>query len=121
LRMPGAWVAAALFAVHPMHVESVAWITERKNVLSGVFAFNTLLVLMQATAIDRPTTPLHINWRLYGVACGLFAAALLSKTTTCALPAVVLLLAWWKRGTIERRIVWLTAPLFALGILMAFA
>jgi len=119
LRVPAAWLAAAIFAVHPIQVESVAWITERKNVLSGFFALSALLAFLRATAIDRPTEPGSIHWRTYTVACVLFAAALSSKTTTCALPVVLLLLAWWKRGTIEPRVAWVTAPVFALGILMA--
>lgn len=121
LRIPGAWLAAALFAVHPINVESVAWISERKNVLSGLFAFGALLAFLEATAIDRHGEPATVDWETYGAACVLLAAGLLSKTTVCALPAVLLLIAWWKRGAIELRAAWLTAPFFALGLLMAAA
>ena len=100
LNVPGAWLAAALFGVHPVHAESVAWITERKNVLSGVFYLGALLAW-----IDR-----RRGWSL-----GLFVGALLSKTVTATLPAVLLLLAWWQRGRITKDDVVPTLPYFALG------
>jgi protein O-mannosyl-transferase len=121
LRVPGAWVAAAIFALHPIQVESVAWITERKNVLSGLFTLAALLAFLRGTGLDRPRQPVTIDRRWYAGACVLCAAGLLSKTTACALPPVLLLLVWWKRGSIDRRAVWLTTPFFVLGALMAAA
>jgi protein O-mannosyl-transferase len=93
LAVPGAWLAAALFAVHPVHVESVAWITERKNVLSGVFYLGAALAYLKwaearATGERRP-------WA-YVAAFSQYGCALLSKTVTASLPAALLLVAWWK-------------------------
>jgi tetratricopeptide (TPR) repeat protein len=116
LRLPGAWVAAAVFALHPVHVESVVWITERKNVLSGVFYFAAALVYLRY-ALGRGDREGggRRPW-LHAAALGLFACALLSKTVTCSLPAAILLVLWWKRGRITRRDVVPTIPFFALGI-----
>ena len=113
LAVPGAWLAAALFAVHPVHVESVAWVTERKNVLSGAFYLAALLAALRAA----PLAPGSIGWdrRRSLVALAFFVAAMLSKTVTCTLPAALLLLVWWKRGRVERRDVAATAPFFAIG------
>lgn len=119
LHLPGAWLAAAIFALHPMQVESVAWITERKNVLAGVFFFSAFLVYLQAEAADGAAGPARIRWRPYLAACALFVGALLSKTVTCSLPAVLLLVIWWQRGAIDRRAVLRLAPLFAVGLVMA--
>lgn len=112
LQLPGALLAAALFTLHPVHVESVAWITERKNVLSGLLylsAMGTYLrfrPLNQAPAGDR---------RTYFLALVLFAGALLSKTVTASMPAAILLLVYWKEGRITRRDVLLLLPFFLLG------
>ena len=121
LRVPGAWMAAAIFALHPMHVESVAWVTERKNVLSGVLVLSALLVYLRGVAPrpawERPrTTPATAA---YLAVCVLFLGALLSKTVTCTLPAVLLLLMWWQHGALDRGGLWSRAPLFVLGISMA--
>jgi Tfp pilus assembly protein PilF len=114
LRMPGAWVAAAIWAVHPVMVESVAWVTERKNVLSGVFYWAAILAYARFDGLfeDEPR-PRRLGW--YAAAFVAFACALLSKTVTSTLPAAVLLLTWCKRGTIRAKDVWPLLPFFLAG------
>jgi protein O-mannosyl-transferase len=123
LAVPGAWVAAAIFAVHPINVESVAWIAERKNVLSGFFFFSSLYVYLRYSGLipgpHKPHEYLALPRepeRVYGLALVLFICALLSKTVTFSLPAVVLLLMWWKRGRIGWKEVLPLIPFFVLGI-----
>lgn len=118
LAVPGAWLTAAIFAVHPVHVESVAWITERKNVLSGVFYFSSMLAYLHFALDTWDTTRSARRARLYAVACGLFVMALLSKTVTATLPAALLLLIVWRRGRVLARDVWPLVPLFVVGVMM---
>ncbi len=102
LGLPGAWLAAAIFAVHPVLVESVAWITERKNVLSGVFYLAAALAYLDFSRPDGES-PEWRRWGRYALASALFAAALLSKTVTATLPAALLLVLWWRRGRLPWR------------------
>jgi protein O-mannosyl-transferase len=119
LQVPGAWLAAAVFALHPVHVESVAWITERKNVLSGVLYLGAALAYLRFAGTGSAAEPWRGGLRrFYLLAVVLFAGALLSKTVTCSLPAVILLLLWWKRGRVTRRDLAALAPLFLLGAVM---
>jgi len=114
LKVPGAFVAGVIFAVHPMMAESVAWITERKNVLSGLLCLLSLhFYLRYAVMRERNWAG---AWRVYGLALGLFIAALLSKTIVATLPAVILVLTWWKRGSIRLRDVLPVVPFFIMGI-----
>lgn len=117
LAVPGAYLAAFIFAVHPVHVESVAWITERKNTLSGLFYVAAFLVYWKwrFAPADSPRP----ERAQYLVAVALFACALLSKTVTATLPAAVLVVTWWKAGRIDlRRDVRPSIPFFVLGIAM---
>jgi hypothetical protein len=106
-QVPGAWLAAAIFTLHPLMVESVGWITERKNVLSLVFYLGVLLVYeryVRKSEIGNPTSkfrPLTSGW--YWLAFVLFLCALLSKTPAFSLPAVILLMNWWQQGQIQWR------------------
>jgi Flp pilus assembly protein TadD len=114
LRIPGAWLAGAIFAVHPVNVESVAWITERKNVLSGVLYLLTLLAYRRferLASADRGTVV-----RNYLATLILFCCALLSKTVTCTLPATLLLLAGWRRRRVTSGDLLRMAPMFLLGL-----
>jgi tetratricopeptide (TPR) repeat protein len=117
LSVPGALFAALLFAVHPVHVESVAWITERKNVLSAVFY---LLALAAYLRFRPPEREAHGgDWGAWALAFLLFVCALLAKTVTCSLPAVLLLILYWKRGRLAWRD-WLPLlPFFLIGLAMA--
>ena len=111
LRVPGAWLAAALFALHPVQVESVAWITERKNVLMGFFFLLTLLAWTRF--IDEKTKR---PWRFYTLALIFYALALSAKTTACTLPAALLLILWLQKKPVGWRRLGQAAPFVALGI-----
>ncbi|MXZ35034.1 MAG: tetratricopeptide repeat protein [Acidobacteria bacterium] len=113
LTVPGAWVVAAVFAAHPLHVESVAWIIERKDVLSGLFYLTAVLVWLRFLERPRP-------WR-YGLALLLFAAGLLSKSMVVTLPAALLIVQWWKAGRIGGRDLQRLAPFFLVALLITAA
>ncbi|HWR97163.1 MAG TPA: tetratricopeptide repeat protein [Candidatus Methanoperedens sp.] len=118
LGLPAAWLAAAVFALHPVHVESVAWVTERKNVLSGLFYLGALLAWLRFAPPEAPLEEPHPRrWGVYALSLLLFAAALLSKSVTGSLPAAVLVILWWKRGRIGWRDVLPLVPFFLLGAL----
>ena len=124
LEVRGAWLAAAVFAVHPVHVESVAWITERKNVLSGLFYLGALAAYLRFANCWRDVEPRNNDrgsgnaGRAYAIAFLLFVFALLSKTVTTTLPLILLVMAWWKRGTLEKRDVLPLVPFLLMGALM---
>lgn len=113
LSIPGAWLAAGIFALHPVQVESVAWITERKNVLMGIFFLLTLLVWI--TFLDEQTKR---RWRFYVLALALCALALFSKATACTLPAALLLILWLQKKPITRERLVQIIPFASLGLLM---
>jgi len=95
LRVPGAELAAVIFALHPVNVETVAWIAERKNTLSGIFALAATLFYLK---FDESRSR-----RSYALAIGLFLLGLFSKTAIVTLPLAWLVLFWWKRGAISWR------------------
>jgi tetratricopeptide (TPR) repeat protein len=117
LKIPGGWLAAAIFALHPVAVESVAWVTERKNVLAAVFYFAAALAYWrwrEPWPDDKKKIQDSHSW--YFMALALFIAALFSKTVTCSLPATLLLVIWWQRGRIAGRDVWPLLPFLAAGM-----
>ena len=116
LQTPGAWLAAVLFALHPIEVESVTWVTERKNVLSAVFYFAAALSYLRFVALEKPGSSNRLRWSWYLGALVLFTAALLSKTVTCSLPAVLLLVCWWKKGRVQRGDIIPLLPFFVVGV-----
>jgi cytochrome c-type biogenesis protein CcmH/NrfG len=115
LRVPGAIFAASLFAVHPVMTESVAWITERKNVLSLAFALASLAAYLRFAPLEGDARTDGRAWGRYATSLALFVCALLSKTVVCTLPGVILVLTWWKRGAIRARDLAPLLPFFVLG------
>lgn len=103
------WLVALIFAVHPVCVESVAWITEQKNTLSLLFYLVAGWTYLHFAVHRRPRT--------YWLAFAVFALALGTKTVTATLPAALLVVFWWKHGRLEwRRDVVPLLPWFALGL-----
>ena len=109
LAVRGAWIAGFLFALHPVHVESVAWISEQKNTLSLVLALLSVLAWLR---FDETRARRH-----WIVAFLLFALALGAKTVTATVPCALLVLVWWRRGSIAwRRDAVPLLPWIVLGI-----
>jgi tetratricopeptide (TPR) repeat protein len=92
LHIPGAWLAGLIFGVHPVHVESVAWISELKNMLSMFFALVSVLCFLE---IDEKRL---LSTTAYAGSLVFFVLALLAKTQVVFLPVVLLLCAWWRAG-----------------------
>ena len=111
LKIPWPLPAALVFAVHPVAVESVAWISQRKTILSMLFFLIALLSYLKFE--DSRSRPLH-GWALAS-----FVLALLSKGSVVGLPVVLLLCAWWRRGRIQRRDIIRSLPFFAASAVMS--
>ncbi|REJ96148.1 MAG: hypothetical protein DWQ34_04690 [Planctomycetota bacterium] len=108
LGIGGAWWAAALFAVHPVNVESVAWVTQRKNTLCMFFVMLSTWLYLYSADKRRPL--------LYCLSLLSFLASMLSKGAGVMLPFVLLLIAWWQDGVIQRRKLIRVIPYFAVSI-----
>ena len=113
LRLPswGALLGAAIFALHPVNVESVAWVAQLKNVMS---LFLTLLATWFYLRHEDTG-----DWSMYALAVAVFALSTLAKGMGVTLPAVLLALAWWQRRRITRRDVWRVIPFLVIGVVMA--
>jgi tetratricopeptide (TPR) repeat protein len=108
LALPGSLLAGFVFALHPVCVEAVAWISEQKSTLSGFLCLASALVYLH---FDRS----RLRSR-YFVALALFVLALLSKTVTAVLPAALLVVFWWQRGRLNwKRDVLPLLPWFTLS------
>lgn len=110
---PAAFLAALCFALHPIQVESVAWISERKNVLSGVFALGAVRAYLAFAPADLPLR--ERRWSRYALAAALMTCALLSKTVTATVPPALAIVLWWK-GRLGRRDLLCLLPLLAIGV-----
>lgn len=109
LRIRGAWLAASIFALHPVQVESVAWISELKNTLSGVFYLSAAYFYLRFdhTRERRP----------YVLSFLFFSLGLMSKTVIATLPPALLVIFWWQRGKLSwKRDIRPLLPFFVVGI-----
>jgi protein O-mannosyl-transferase len=121
LKLPGCWLAAAIFAVHPVNVESVAWIAEGKNLLAMLFYLASLSCFVRSRAsaaspgTSRPAS-VSSSRRWYGLALIAFLLALLSKTVVAPVPFVLLGLLWWQRGKLKLADALYVLPFVALAV-----
>ena len=103
---PAAMVAL-LFGIHPLTVGRIAWVTERKTVLTAFFAMWSLILYVRYTRSR--------DWKIYGVSLVMYLLALLAKPTSLPLPALMLLLDYWPLRRLSRQAVMEKLPFFAVG------
>ncbi|HUU05641.1 MAG TPA: tetratricopeptide repeat protein [Patescibacteria group bacterium] len=123
LGVGAAFFIALVFAIHPVHLESVAWITERKNVLSAFFYLLSMLAYLYYS-LPPITIAARTRWRsiaLYWTGVFLFVCALLSKTVTATLPMILLSILWWKKEKLKKWD-WLAIfPMFIFGMVFGLS
>jgi protein O-mannosyl-transferase len=117
LNVRAAWFGALLWAVHPVTVQSVAWVTELKNTQSCFFYLLSILLFLKADA-RRDTDRKHFG-ALFVMSLLTFVFAITSKTSTVMLPVVLALCLWWKRGTVRRSDLVLLAPFLFIAAVAA--
>ena len=110
LSVPGAWVVAAVFAVHPLHVESVAWVIERKDVLSGLFYLAAVLAWMRF--VEQPRRGWYVGSLV------LYVAGLLSKSIVITLPVALLIWHWWQQGRVTSADLLRLVPFGVVGLVI---
>jgi len=106
----GAWLAALIFAVHPIAVESVAWVSELKNTFSLPFFLAGACFFVRFEDTGRRG--------FYWAALGFFLAAMLAKSSVVMFPVAMLLYTWWRRDRIAWRDLWNAAPFFLVSLLL---
>lgn len=116
LSVPGAYLAAGIFALHPVHIESVAWVIERKDVLSGMFYLLSFLTYTHFNKRDRRDSSITF---IYVISLFLFMCAMLSKSMTVGLPLAILLCLWWKQGRVEKRELIFLIPFFVVAFIFS--
>jgi protein O-mannosyl-transferase len=127
IAVPGAFLAALIFAVHPVNVESVAWIAQRKNTLAMLFFLLSILwylkneipsVQKHLHTIPYSLSPVSLSvW--YWLSLLSFLLAMLSKGSVAVLPILLLGIVWWLRPLTKRDFV-RTAPFFAVAVGLAY-
>jgi tetratricopeptide (TPR) repeat protein len=127
LKIPGAYLAALLFAVHPVHVDSGAWISQRKTLMAMVFFLLSIYWYVKAeqTAKQQARFPADEEWRVfagpwYWLSLAAFILGMLSKGSVATLPLVLLLVAWWQRDRITWQDLARSAPFFLIAALLAY-
>ena len=114
MRIPGAWLTGLIFAIHPVAVESVAWVSETKNTLSlPLFLLACICWVEQDEAPDGPRRN-----RFYAISIVCFLLAMLAKTSMVGLPVLLLLHAWWKRGRVTEQDLVRSAPFFLVSLVL---
>jgi protein O-mannosyl-transferase len=98
LKIKGAWLGAAIWALHPVQVESVAWVTELKNTQSCLFYLLSILFFLKWRERAASLQDRHGNWPNYVLSLLCAVAAILSKSSTVMLPVVLGLCSWWSDG-----------------------
>ena len=117
MAVPGAWMIAALFAVHPVHVEVVAWVIGRKDLLATLFYLSAGHAWLRFLDEPHPSR----QYTCYGLALALFAAGLLCKSIGVTLPVALLICQWWRHGHVTWVDLRRVAPFFAVGLGIAAA
>ncbi len=106
-------ITALFFGIHPMHVESVAWVSERKDVLYTAFFLMALITYLQYLQKN--------GWQKYALTMLFFIASLLSKPAAVTLPVVMLLIDWYKGRSLKDKKVWLEKiPFFLLAFVFGY-
>jgi len=117
LRIPGAWLGAALWALHPVQVESVAWISEMKNAESGLFFLLSIFFFVKGAGASTPKLHAADSWN-YGLTLVFAILAMASKSSTVILPVVLCLCGWWMDGSWRRNLI-KVVPIFLMSLVTA--